>query len=306
MDARITKPRLANLLSYDWLKIVIAIAAAVLAICVFFTTVKTRPGKFHVFTVYGYRELNTGASEAGFMEKLLETGAFSYDVLVAEQETFGTGQYSGAAFSARRAAGQGTVMFLTTNRTDEDDPSKTVATELLGGENHALALDLDVYMSDCENYLIRFFGEKWREGTLDKEEAEKCFLKRNEKDRRYRKQEKKEEGISDEYARLEKLRTDYVFVRSLVEDGTLPFVEIADQEGKMRPKAFSLSALTSLRDYYYYTETTDDVTVASSANICMMIFRNDSDAGKPAYLVENDLRYEVFSYLRALVENFGA
>ena len=70
MDARITKSRLANLLSYDWLKIVAAILAAVLVICVFFTTVKTRPGKYHTFTVYGYRELVEGGDANGFLERL--------------------------------------------------------------------------------------------------------------------------------------------------------------------------------------------------------------------------------------------
>lgn len=298
--------------SYDWLKIIAAIVAAVLAICVFFTTVKTRPGKFHIFTVYGYRELFEGEAADNFLSDLKEKGALSYDVLETQQETFGTGQYSEAAFAARRSTSEGNVMFTTTNRTSADDPDATVIGELLSGENHALALDLDVYLSDCQNYLIRFFGEDWESGTLDKAEAEACFLARNGKDRRFRNEEKKAEGVLQEYDRLEQLRKDYIFVRGCVEDGTLPYVDITDEKGVVRHKAFGLAKLAQLRQYYYYTETTkneetgEETTVASSANVCLLLFRNDNDAGVAAKDVENDLRYEAISYIRALVERFGA
>ncbi len=311
MDARITKSRLANLLSYDWLKIVAAILAAVLVICVFFTTVKTRPGKYHTFTVYGYRELVEGGDANGFLERLQADGVLSYDVLKTEQETFGTGQYANAAFTARRSTADGTVMFTTTNRTDEEDPSVTVISELLGGDQHTMALDLDTYLSDCEKYLIRFFGENWRAGTLDRAEAEACFLARNGKDRRYRSEAKRAEGVLQEYERFEHLRSDYIFVCDRLADGTLSYVDIADEKEVLHHKAFALGKLSQLRNYYYYAETTtneegEEVTVANSANVCLFLFRNDSDEGAAAKDVKNDLRYEALSYVRALVERFGA
>ena len=301
MDARITKTRLANMLSYDWLKILAAIAAAVLFICVFFTTVSTRPGQHQVFA---------GESADGFMADLKESGVFSYDILEATQETFGTGQYADAAFTARRSAGEGTVMFTTTNRTSEEDPEATVIGECLGGERAPMALDLDVYLQDCENYLIRFFGGDWREGALLEEEAEACFLKRNGKDRRFRSEEKKREGILLEYERLEQLREDYLFLCARMEDGTLSYVDVKDDAEVVHHKAFALGKLASLRKYYFYTETTktetEEVTVTSAANVCMFVFRNDEDEGKAARYVENDLRYEPISYLRALIERFGS
>ncbi len=309
MDARITKQRLSNMLSYDWLKIIAAIAVAVLFICVFFTTVKTRPGDNQVFTVYGYRELVAGEQAGSLLDDFKKAGVFSYDILDTEQETFGTGQYAEAAFTARRSVMKGTVMFTTTNRTSEDDPSATVIKELLGGENHALALDLDVYLNDCQNYLVRFFGEEWETGTLDKAEAEACFQSRNGKDRRYRSEAKKAEGILQEYDRLEQLRKDYSFVKQCVNDGTLPYVDVADENGALRHKAFALGKLADLRSYYYYTETTtsgeEETTIASSSNICLFLFRNDEDEGRSAKYVENDLRYEPISYVRALVERFS-
>lgn len=311
MDARITKSRLANMFSYDWLKIVAAIAAAVLAICVFFTTVKTRPGKYHVFTVYGYRELVAGESAGSFLQELKDNGTLSYDVLDTSQETFGTGQYAEAAFAARRSTAQGNVMFTTTNRTSEEDASATVIGELLGGENCPMALDLDVYLNDCQNYLIRFFGEDWQAGQLDREEAEACFLARNGKDRRFRTEAKKAEGVLQEYGRLEQLRKDYIYVCGCVENGTLSYVDVADEKGVLHHKAFALGKLAGLRNYYYYTETTkneesgEETVVTSSANVCLFLFSNDNDEGRAARYVENDLRYEPISYVRALVERFG-
>lgn len=305
MDARITKSRLSNLLSYDWLKIIISVAVAVLAICVFFTTVQTRPGQHQVFTVYGYRELFAGSSAGSFIERLKSENKLSYDVLKTEQETFGTGQYAETAFTARRSAGQGTVMFTTTNRTDAETDA-TVLSELLGGEYSEMALDLAQYRTDCEKYLARFFGDEWETGELDKAEAEKCFLARNGSDRRFRSDAKKQEGVQKEYERLEKLRTDYLFVSALMDDGTLPFVEVVGENGESRPRAVALGKLAGLRNFYYYTEETDGKEITSAANVCMFIFRNDADAGKSAYLVTNDLRYETFSFLRALVEQFGA
>ena len=312
MDARITKQRLANMLSYDWLKIIAAIAVAVLFICVFFTTVSTRPGTHQVFTVFGYRELLAGEAAEGFTEDLKKNGVFSYDILETGQETFGTGQYADAAFTARRSVVQGTVMFTTTNRTDKDDPSATVINELLGGENCPMALDLDVYMDDCKNYLIRFFGEDWETGTLDKAEAEACFTARNSKDRRYRSEAKRAEGVLQEYDRLEQLRRDYIYVKALIDDGTLPYVDVADDKEVVHHKAFALGKLAGLRSYYYYTVTTTDeeskqeTTITSSENVCLFFFRNDEDEGRSAKYVENDLRYEPLSYVRALVERFGA
>lgn len=305
MDARITKSRLANMLSYDWLKIVAAIAFAVMAICVFFTTVTTRPRQNQVFSIYGYRELLEGIDAAEFTSNLEKEGVFSYDILKVEKETFGTGQYAEAAFTARRSVVQGTVMFTTTNRTDANDPEATVLSGLTGGDRQLLALDLDVYLADCEKYLVRFFGEDWEKGALDRAEAEKCFHARNDGDRRYRSDDKKREGVLQEYERLEKLRSDYRYVLALVGNGTLPFVYVKDENGEERAKAFALGNLAGIRNLYYYTEETDGVEITSAANVCMILLRNDYDAGRNAYAVENDLRYEPISFVRALVERFG-
>ena len=306
MDARITKSRLSNLLSYDWLKICATILAAVLCLWVFFTMVKTRPGRYHTYSIYGYRELLDGSAAEEFTARLESDKVFSYDVLKIEQETFGTGQYSETAIATRRSADLGTVMFTTVN------PSKnkegiTNLQELVGGDNERLGLDTALYLQDCENYLIRFFGEDWRAGELDEARAERCFNIRNDKDKRFRSEEKKRLGVEQEKARLYKLRDDFAFVYDCFESGLLSHAYTTDANGNERASAVALGKLSNLRNLYYYMEEKEDGTyVQTVQNVCLLLFRNDEDAGVRADLVQNDLRYETISFLRYLVERFGA
>lgn len=291
------------MLSYDWLKIIIAIVFAVLGLVVFFTTVETRPGKYREFQIYGYREILGGEASMNLGEEFLRRGVFSYDILNVEFETFGTGQYSEATFTARRSAGEGTVMFTTTNKIEDD---QTVLERLTGGANARGVVDLAQYMTDCENYLVRFFGENWREGTLDAAEAERCFLNRNEKDKRFRSAAKKAAGIEQEKQRLEKLRADYLVVSESFESGLLGFSYVADENGAQRANAVALGKLNRLKSFCYYAEETDGASVRSVANVCLLLFSNDGDAGKPASAVVNDLRYEPISFLKYLVSEYGA
>ena len=174
MDARITKSRLANLLSYDWLKIVAAILAVVFLLIIFFTTIKTRARDEQIFTVYAYSttesvsggdvdmELQSGEDANGFASHALSSGAFSYDILSVEFENFGSNNYSEQLFTSRRMAGQGTVMFVSDYISPDKDPDETElisSLDLLFSDASAeFALDTKQYFSDCEAYLTRFFG----------------------------------------------------------------------------------------------------------------------------------------------------
>lgn len=300
MDARITKSRLSNLLSYDWIKILVAIVVAVLGLVAFFTTIKTRPGRIHTFTVYGYAGIYSGTFANQAERDLLE-GVLSYDILKADFESFGEDEYSDVAYAARRSSGTGNVMFTTTN---PGEGGESVLQNVAGGELTEIALDVEQYLSDCEQYLIRFFGENWRTAEVDVAEAKQCFLKRNGKDNRYRfSAEKREQGVKDECARLEKLREDYLAVLESFQDGTLEYSEVKDESGNLRKNGISLKNLAGVNRLFYYYE--EESKAVSTANLCMILFRNDNDAGVAASKVENDLRYECISFIRYLVGKFS-
>lgn len=309
MDAKITKNRLSNLISYDWIKILLSIVAAVLVICVFFTTIKTRAREEQLYKIYGYGSVSSGSAETSLADDLKEKGVFSYDVLDVSVEVFGTGQYSGAAFTARRMAGEGSVMFLSDRETVSEENESGTTSELreyIGGNPDGAALDVAQWLTDCENYLVRFFGENWREGTLDEAETEACFLDRNAEDNRYRKEDARADGIEDEKARLEKLRADYIYVLGCFDEGKLTQISLTNSDGGTKAYAVGFHNFANLSDLLYYTyEEEDGTTVRTAEKLCMILFSNDDDVGKGAE-TENDLRFETISFLRYLVETYGA
>ena len=123
MDARITKQRLANMLSYDWLKIIGAIALAAVVFCVFFMMIATRATAGQTFYVYAYSGLAEGAEFSRLGDDLKARNVFAYDILDTGSETFSKNGYGNSVFMARRSTGEGRVMFVDDVRTERDRKS---------------------------------------------------------------------------------------------------------------------------------------------------------------------------------------
>ncbi len=320
MDARITKSRLGNFLSYDWLKIVAAILAVVFILIVFFTTIKTRARSEQEFIVYAYSTtqsvsggdadmtLLSGADADTFADTLLSSGTFSYDILHTEFENLGSDQYSETLFSARRMAGLGTVMLVSDYISPDKEPEETELGSsldiLFASMTDRFAYDPDEYFAECEEYLQRFFGEDWENGELNEEEAEACFLSRNEKDNRYHLASQKQQGIEDEKERLYKLREDYLFVlEHCIESGLFTYAEVTllteDGEETTGNYAINIGDLPALRNLVYHYVEEGETSVQSSEDICLVILKNTDR-------MESDLRFETVSFMRYLYEEYGA
>ena len=304
MDARITKQRLSNLLAYDWLKIVIAIAFSVAVLSVFFTMVRTRPTDAQTYTVYGYTGLHRG-KDFNTIDESLKSGVFSYDILETTTESFEGNAYSTAAFTARRAAGEGTVLFVSDFDADGEEGEKVsdlhnLITEYLiqaNTERETLGLVVDAreYVAEGAQYLKRFFGENWREGTLDEAAARECFEARNSKDKRFRfNKAKYEAGVKSEYARLEKLREDYIFVLDAFEAGTFSYTEHTTDMGNTYAVGIRLGALKNISNLFYYT----DASGAQTAQELNLTVLNNGDG-------LGDLKYETYTFLRYLAEKYA-
>lgn len=299
MDARITKHRLGNLLSYDWLKILAAIAAAVLVLCVFFTTVRTRPRDGQVFYVYAYKDLSSGTDGIYLGDRILSQHVFSYEILSTSVESFQGNSYGDAALTARRAAGEGTVMFVSDNdEYNEDGTIKTLsAFKNFAKSESDVFLDIEKYLADCEAYLMRFYGAEWRTGELNKDEADACFLARNKNDKRYLTEKKLHAGLGDEYARFAKLREDYLELLALLENGTFSLSYSEDEGGKEVAYGIGLGNLSGLSDLYYYTVKRGDETVRTAETVNLMLFDNHNHGA--------DLKFETVSFLCYLAERYA-
>ena len=319
MDARITKQRLANLISYDWLKILVTIAAFVLVLVVLFTTTATRPAKEQQIAIYAHTDLQPDEDFSDLAATLLKRDVFSYDILSVTSESFAGNSYASATFAARRAAGQGNAMFITDNpvyKTDDDgglvlgedgEPEIESASELYNFAAGAVdetsrasgaVYDTEYFLSLCEEYLISFFGDDWRTNdAFDGERTPAGSFSRNAKDKRYRTDEQKAQGLKDEEARLKKLREDYLAVDGALESGTFRHtVYTFEENGETYEKALGIDVggLNRLKELVYYEED----GVRTTKNVNLVILYNN-------YLDGHDLCFEIVSFLNYLLEHYA-
>ncbi|MDE7296479.1 MAG: hypothetical protein K2N84_04360 [Clostridia bacterium] len=312
MDAKITKQRLGNLLAYDWLKIVVCIIAAVALLSIFFTMVGTRPTNAQTFEVYSYTDVKTGSDFVRLDDALAEKKVFSYDILETSWNSFSDNAYAGSAYSARRAAGEGTAMFIT-DVTETDEDGKVTSESMLkimttresdgacyglyAGEAYTGGFwDTQYYVEVwCKQYLAKFYNTENFEKLADFDaRVEEHFLARNGRDKRFRSAAKKQEGIALEKARIEGLKEDYLAVVAALEEGKLSYRKVTYSDGE-RCAAFDISGLHGGIDNLVYravdgTRSVDGVVLA--------LFYNERGSG-------NDLAMETLSFLRFLVEKYG-
>ena len=301
MDARITKQRLANMLAYDWLKIAGTIVAAVVVFVVFFTMIATRATVGQSFYVYAYNGLETGGEFSQLGNTLQSRNIFGYEILNTGSESFATSKlYGDTVFLARRAAGEGRVMFINDVRTEDEEGN--VHSSLLNfidnagteKEGFGYFLDPEVFLNDCKTYLENFFGEDLQ-GELDHGKARETFMARNAKDKRFRTNAKKEAGILLEEQRLEKLKTDYLLVSAEI-DNSISYVTYTS-EVKTHTIGFSMASL-HLTSLVYYTAETEEGEAQTNHDVALCIFNNNDKEG--------DLKYETVNFLAFLLEKYGS
>ena len=282
MDARITKQRLGNLLSYDWLKMLIAIVIAVFLIILLFTMTATRVTNAQTFAVYAYTDLTAGKDFNSLGSTLKTNEVLSYDILETKTEKFSADdRYD--IFSLRRTVGEGTVMFISDVRTYKTDDAGNPVYDEEG------------------NQVVSFFGENWRENAEpDAAAVRESFLSRNSGDKRYKTAASREEGVAQERQRLIDLRDDYLTVLGLFENGTYTHTvyEGTDEEGKTYESALGINVgnLADISDVAYYTDS-EGKAVTEKLNL-VILYNNFHEA--------NGMLYEPITFLRWLYEEYGA
>lgn len=339
MDAKITKKRIGGLLSYDWLKIVAICVAAVILLLILFTSLATRVSAGQSFYVFTY--IGTYVRTEYELEDMKESGALSYDILEYVTHEISETGYEDTILTTRMTTGDGDVL-IAADTGDEaaEDGSLTSLSRLkeflVGYSAYCAWLGTDGrdysfttggytysysnYFTACAAYLDRFYDAGYEEKVfagdtdldedkeIDEDAARECFLARNGKDRRYRKDSAVEEGVADEIARIGALRDAFIRVWQSVnsEDGviqvnTLEFSydtdgsgEIDEDETYSWQMTFDLSRLNAISEYLYNAEGS---TGGESLNMCVLSCGVEED--------EEDLYYEPFTYLAWMVDTFN-
>ena len=331
MDAKITKTRLSRMLSYDWLKIVGAIAGFILVWSLIFTMTATRitpAQQFHVLNYVGNYSWSTsfGNFYKGAKEEL------SYEVMEIHSEDLSTNEdYLTTLMEARLATYEADVMFVA----DIDDPD-TAYEDATTGETlykHTYletfivrygsylynlsdpTVDETSYFKQMENYLNLYYKGDWTNAeNLNEAQVEKDFrarVKKN-KDKRYKKESQILAGIEKDIGRIEKYRDGLEKFYQYVKDGYIAYnpIEFTYERKDNTPleykgKGYTLNIcpnekMEALKDYvgYYKTETDEEgneMPVKRAENMNVAFF----DAGKE---MEEGFQYENVLFINYVVE----
>lgn len=265
MDARITKKRLSYLLSYDWVKMVLAVVAAIIVWSLVFTMTATRITNTQRFVVMNYTGTKISADAKMYKGN-------SYEVIEAElvDNLRGGEDYFWEIFQANIGVGEGDLLMVAnypssrTAKTDESgnevkDENDNVVYEY--GETYledALSSmvgkftrlddgDEAGYFTQMKNYLAKFytvtseqqktfsditltvasFDESSLNTQLVKDEF-RARIKAN-KDKRFKKEAQILAGEQDEIKRIQSYLTAYNTFFTYLEQGvvTLTYVDVA-------------------------------------------------------------------------------
>ena len=226
MDAKITKERLSRMLSYDWLKIVGAIVAAILVWSLIFSMSATRITPAQQFTAINYFG-NVGTINTNFSKTLSNAytnDVFSSEVLkITEVDVGGNAEYGATLMETRMATSEGDVVFVPNILNEEyeyelngEKVYDTYLQNLVGAYSYRIMkLDLDdedSFFNRMERYLNHYYDGNYADGALNEEAVREDFLARikKNKDKRYKKEAQIEQGVADDIERIQKYRDGLV------------------------------------------------------------------------------------------------
>lgn len=231
MDNRLTRKRLSDLLSYEWIfMIIVCIVSIVLWELIYsIGSVKLTAGQR--FT-YFYDYTVNSADNSGFRSELLDKEPFSYDVLKISSESI---MKDNNVLTSRLSIQEGDVIFTDVVGIEEyrlavekkETPTKKVRAfsmiDNIGDVDYSIG-SIDVLLDSAKEYLKdNFFVDNYNETTdgygaqnIDDAKVKKVFLKRNGKDNRFRTQNAKNKGVELEKERIVKLCENVEFMLDFI------------------------------------------------------------------------------------------
>ena len=232
MDNRLTKRRLFDLLSYEWIFMIVMCVVAIIfwELVYSVASVKLTPGQD--FKIY-YDYTLSSTSDTDLRQLIVDRKTFSYDVLKFSSEDI---DKSNNVLSSRLSIQEGDVIFTDAVgikeyneaiRKNEIPENMVRAFSLIDTSSYRIG-SLDEMLSNAQVYLkVNFFKDDYNEQTvfdsydsqnIDHAKVRSAFLKRNGKDNRFRSSSNKEQGIKLEIERIEKLYENVVFMQKFIND----------------------------------------------------------------------------------------
>lgn len=253
MDAKITKNRLSNFLSYEWLKMAGAIVVAIFFWSLLLVSVAARPERGQSFLFFTYSEVTLKDDFNNVMNNAADGDVFSSNVVnVSNLEA--TSGYEGYILGMRFAMSRGNLLLVSDKKLYSDTKDKETGTYPVATESYfeEVANTYITYMgeyskwfADCEAYLDSFYTGGWKNGTIDEEKVLPVFRDRVLGQKAYRTEEKVLAGLPSEVKRIEKLRSDLMMIYEQMEKGVLSYRYIeVDDEGTIYRGNYGLTLHT--------------------------------------------------------------
>lgn len=319
MDAKITKKRLSHMLSYDWLKIILACVVAIVVWTLVFTTSATRITSAQQFSVFSYKGNILGGKFSASFNGALENGVFSHEVLeLTTNDLDMANEYMHTVLEARLATNEGDVIFVADapdeeTAYEEDGETKYLSyLESFVGSWYYKLMRLDGeegYFANMASYLNAYYNGDYETGELNKSLVESSFRARikENKDKRYKTEAQINAGIEGEYARFEKYRTALINFNNYVEKGYVTFTDVTLQNanGEAVTRTYGVNicpteAMEGLKEVVGYVEKVEDENgvvksnlTAKNMNVCF--FNLD---------VEEGFEYESLLYVNYIIESY--
>ena len=283
MDAKITKNRLAKLLTYDWIKIIAVVAAFILGWSVLLNSTRAdiRPSqRFTVMSYYSNDELGSDFSSL-FNNARHKDSVFSYETAEIDAIDLTKTEKNSIVdyLDSRFATAQGDIMFAPSIPYTGTDADGDLAFERTFVENffnrfydNVYKLEEGVtneYFGGLESYLNGFYDNGYLdENSLNETKVERNFRQRiNEyNDKRYRKESLIKAALPSEIERIKKYRDALVEFNSYLDAGVIEIVtmNIKDDKGNILwtgKSAINLcpdeSKMGNLEKYISYTATVE-------------------------------------------------
>ena len=202
MDAKITKKRLAEMLSYDWLKIIaVAIAACIVWVCAF-TFTGTGISNTQEFTVFNHKS-NALLSDAFYslLTNSTKDGTFSYEVLETQPvDLANKGDQANTFYESYLGAGVGDLIFVAYS---EEEGAES---QILLDSYFYHIQPADSFINEMKTYVAQYYENgNFANGVMDKAKVEtdfRDFVKRT-KDKRFKNEKQISAGLIAEYARIQ-------------------------------------------------------------------------------------------------------
>ena len=223
MENKITRKRLSDFLSYEWIVMIIVAVCVILGLETIYSVSSVQLTTGQVFKYY-YDETVLSISNADFVEELLKRNTFSYDVIRLNTEMIDS---ENNVLASRLTIQEGDVIFTDvkgigkTETVNGNEVPVAVRAKAYVDNTTFIMYALDDMLEDAKTYLKENFikdGQSISYSNIDDAKLERTFRSRMKKDNRFREETQIKKGILAEKVRIEKLIENVEYFEKFILD----------------------------------------------------------------------------------------